>query len=152
MTDVHAPEVRRKNMQAIKGRDTKPEIFIRKSLHKLGFRYRVSPSDLTGKPDIYIARYRAVIFVHGCFWHGHGCYLFQWPSTRREFWLGKIHSNVERDERTLNLLREQGYRILVVWECALKGKFKRDPAELIDDIKKWLLSGDDYAELANEQK
>ena len=152
MTDVHAPEIRRKNMQAIKGRDTKPEVFIRKSLHKLGFRYRVSPSKLPGQPDIYLARYKAVIFVNGCFWHGHGCYLFRWPRTRQDFWLKKINGNVARDDKNLNLLREQGYRILVVWECALKGRLKCRPAMLIEDIKTWLLTGGHFAEFAHEHE
>lgn len=142
MTDVHSPEVRSKNMRAIRGRDTRPEIFLRKSLHNAGFRYRISPADLPGKPDIYLPRYRTVIFVHGCFWHCHGCYLFKLPLNRRDFWLNKLSGNVERDQCNLKLLLDNGYRVLVVWECALKGKHKLQPDQLLTDIKGWISVGD----------
>lgn len=142
MTDVHSPEVRSKNMRAIRGRDTRPELFLRKSLHKAGFRYRISPTDLPGKPDIYLPRYRTVVFVHGCFWHCHGCYLFKLPLNRRDFWLEKLSGNVQRDQRNLKLLLDSGYRLLVIWECAVKGKNKLNPDQLIAKIIEWLITGD----------
>lgn len=145
MADVHSPEVRSKNMRAIRGRDTRPEIFLRKSLHKAGFRYRISTADLPGKPDVYLPRYRTVIFVHGCFWHCHGCYLFKLPLNRRDFWLNKLSGNVVRDQRNLKLLLDNGYRVLVVWECSLKGRNKLSSDQLITNIQQWLNVGGSIA-------
>ena len=92
MPDIVSPEVRSRMMSGIRGRDTKPELVLRRGLHALGFRYRISPKDVPGKPDMVFPRYHAVILAHGCFWHGHDCHLFRWPSSRREFWRAKISS------------------------------------------------------------
>lgn len=115
-------------MAGIGPANTKPEMMIRRGLHALGWRYRLHVKHLPGKPDLVFPRRRAVIFVHGCFWHGHDCALFRWPSTREEFWRNKITGNVARDARCRQQLLEMGWRILDVWECALRGR-GRMPAE-----------------------
>lgn len=125
-------------MAAIRGADTKPELIIRRGLHARGFRYRLHNRKLPGRPDLVLPRYRAVIFVNGCFWHGHHCPLFKWPKTREEFWRDKIGGNVERDRRNLESLRASGWRIGVVWECALKGKQRRETKEVLDNLSAWL--------------
>jgi len=126
-------------MSGIRGKNTKPELLIRKALHARGFRYRLH-CDLPGKPDICLPKHRAVIFVHGCFWHGHGCHLFKWPSTRPEFWRAKIGRNREVDEQALSKLNELGWRTCVVWECATKGRERCPPGELTESLIEWLRS------------
>ncbi len=118
-------------MAAIKGSHTKPELLIRKLLHGAGFRYRLHLKDLPGKPDLVFPRYRAVIFVNGCFWHGHDCHLFRWPGTRPEFWRAKIGGNIARDQRTRGQLVEAGWRVADVWECTLKGRERRPIEEVL---------------------
>ncbi|WP_091951835.1 very short patch repair endonuclease [Methylorubrum salsuginis] len=130
MTDVLTPAQRRLVMSRIKGRDTKPEIVLRKLLHADGFRYRLHAKGLPGRPDLVFHRYKAVIFVHGCFWHGHDCPLFRLPSTRREFWETKIQENRKRDQRQIIQLTSSGWRCLVVWECSMRGK-ARHPVEIL---------------------
>lgn len=122
MTDVLTPEQRRLNMSRIRGRDTKPEMLIRHGLHALGLRYRLHDRRLPGCPDLVFARHRAVVFVHGCFWHAHGCALSKLPATRREFWREKLRNNSARDRRAVEALRAAGWRVLVVWECAIRGQ------------------------------
>ena len=109
-------------MSGIRGRDTKPELLLRKGLHAMGFRYKLHDKSLPGKPDLVFPRYRAVILANGCFWHGHDCHLFKWPKSREEFWRDKISANRERDRRVARSLMDQGWRVLRVWECALKGR------------------------------
>ena len=128
-------------MAGIRGKDTKPELFIRKALHARGFRYRLHDSKLPGKPDMSFPKYRAVILVNGCFWHGHDCHLFKWPSTRQEFWHRKITRNREKDKETRQTLKKQGWRVGVIYECALKGKTRLDPDRVIAATEKWLRSG-----------
>lgn len=140
MPDVVSKEVRSRMMSGIRGRDTKPEIRVRKALFARGYRYRLHNRRLPGRPDIVLARYRAAILVNGCFWHGHDCHLFKWPSTRPEFWREKIGGNVERDRKNRRALRAMGWRICVIWECALKGRTSRDPADVIDECESWLRS------------
>ncbi len=120
MVDVHTPEARSRNMRAIRNKDTKPELLIRKALHARGYRYRLGGSGLPGHPDIVLPRYKTVIFINGCFWHGHDCKYFKLPATRTEFWAGKIKSNQERDQRSASRLLELGWTVLTVWECSLK--------------------------------
>ena len=127
-------------MRKIKSKDTKPEMLLRRSLYRDGLRYRKHRKDLPGKPDISIEKYRVVIDVRGCFWHGHDCHLFKWPSTREEFWRTKILSNRENDQRVLKALKKKGWRVLVVWECAIKGKKRLDSKEVIKKISTWLKS------------
>lgn len=121
MADVLTPEQRRLNMSRIRGKNTKPELVLRRGLHAKGFRFRLHRRDLPGRPDLVFPGYRSVILVHGCFWHGHGCPLTKMPATRRDFWVAKIASNRDRDQRALAALHGAGWRTLVVWECALRG-------------------------------
>lgn len=126
MTDVHTPERRSRNMQAIRGKNTSPELFLRRLLFSHGFRYRLHVRGLPGTPDIVLPKYRTVIFMHGCFWHGHDCHLFTLPQTRRDFWMTKINANQQRDQRDIFALRSAGWRVICVWECALRGRLKWD--------------------------
>src|SRR5688572_21376559 len=108
-------------MSRIRGSDTKLELLVRRALHARGFRYRLGGAGLPGRPDLVLPRHGVVVFVHGCFWHGHSCPLFRLPKTRPEFWQSKIGSNQRRDERVLEQLAQMGWRSLVVWECSLRG-------------------------------
>lgn len=140
MTDVHDKATRSRNMAAIKGKDTKPEVWLRKNLFREGFRFRLHRKDLPGKPDIVFPRYNAVIFLHGCFWHGHDCHLFRLPASRTEFWRDKIESNRQRDSKNVKLLSEAGWRVLEIWECSIKGKERKDPGTLLQFVMEWLRS------------
>lgn len=140
MADVVSAEVRSRMMSGIRGKNTKPEMIIRRGLHAKGFRYLLHDKRLPGKPDLVFPKHRAVIFVHGCFWHGHDCHLFKWPKTRRAFWRGKIQRNRKIDEDTLSKLVESGWRYCVVWECALKGRERLQFSELIRRCEAWLHS------------
>ncbi|NHF65993.1 very short patch repair endonuclease [Xanthomonas hortorum] len=140
MADVLTPDQRRLNMSRIRGRDTKPEMIIRRGLHALGFRYRLQDRSLPGRPDLIFPRYRAVIFVHGCFWHGHDCSLFKLPTTRRDFWKDKIASNRVRDKRVENSLLEKGWQVAIVWECSLKGPGRKGAKEVLQQCRSFLLS------------
>lgn len=126
-------------MSGIRGKNTKPELLIRKALHARGFRYRLHCKDLPGNPDLCLPKYRAVIFVHGCFWHGHGCHLFKWPKTRPEFWRQKIERNRAVDEAALLALLEAGWRVATVWECALKGRLRLPADRVLAELERWLL-------------
>lgn len=118
MTDVVDRATRSRMMAGIRGRDTKPELVVRKYLHKLGFRYRITPRDLPGHPDIVLPKYRTAVFVHGCFWHRHdNCRFAAVPSTNREFWQAKFKANVARDKRVSDQLESAGWRVIIVWEC-----------------------------------
>jgi DNA mismatch endonuclease, patch repair protein len=137
MSDVHSPEARRRNMAAIRAKNTAPELLLRKSLHAAGFRYRLHDRRLPGRPDIVLPRHRAVILVNGCFFHGHDCRYFKWPTTRAEFWRSKIAGNRDRDKRNVARLLLNGWRVLVVWECALRGDEARRRAAL-SKTRDWL--------------
>ena len=147
--DVHSKAVRSKNMRAIKSKNTRPELFVRRLLHSLGFRFRLHTRNLPGTPDIVLKKYNAVIFVHGCFWHGHGCYLFSMPKTRTEFWSMKINDNKRRDKLACKKLISNGWRVLYIWECALKGRKKLDIKRLTATIKKWLMEENQPAEITD---
>lgn len=140
MVDVVDAATRSRMMSGIRGRNTKPEILIRRLLHRRGFRFRLDVRELPGRPDIVLPRYRAAIFVHGCFWHGHDCPLFKWPQTRPEFWREKIARNRANDAKALAALAAQGWRIAIVWECAIRGA-DRDVGALIEQLDTWLRSG-----------
>ena len=137
-------------MSGIRGKDTRPELIVRRGLHAMGFRYRLHDRKLPGRPDLVFPGLKAVILVHGCFWHGHGCHLFKWPASRIEFWREKISGNRERDAGNLARLRDAGWRVLVIWECALKGRLKRSGDEVSGEAARWLRSGDDYLELKGD--
>nr|WP_170335650.1 very short patch repair endonuclease [Ruegeria arenilitoris] len=142
MADVHDRQTRSRNMAAIRGEDTKPELIIRRGLHARGFRYRLHGRKLPGRPDLVLPKYQAVIFVNGCFWHGHQCPLFKWPKTREEFWRNKIGGNVARDQKNFAALQAADWRVATVWECALKGKGRQNVADVIDTLSQWLSCGD----------
>lgn len=150
MADVVDPATRSRMMSGIRGKNTKPELLIRKALHARGFRYRLH-CDLPGKPDICLPKHRAVIFVHGCFWHGHGCHLFKWPSTRPEFWRAKIGRNREVDKVAFEALQRQGWRIGAVWECALKGKQRLPIGQISSELESWLRSSMPTVEIPNDR-
>lgn len=134
-------------MSGIRGKNTRPEMLVRKLLHGRGFRYRLHDRKLPGKPDIILPRYRAVILIHGCFWHGHECHLFKWPSSNEAFWREKLTRNKVVDELAGTALHEQGWRMLKIWECALKGKHRRPVEQIADDIVTWLESSTCDAEI-----
>lgn len=135
-------------MSGIRGKHTRPEILIRRLLHRSGFRFRLHVKELPGKPDIVLPKYRAVVQVNGCFWHGHDCNLFKWPGTRREWWREKIERNRDKDEENRRALLEQGWRVAVVWECAIKGRTRLDPSSISDRLVGWLLSdGEDQVNI-----
>ena len=136
MPDIFAPEKRHEIMQNVKTKNTAPEIKLRSLLHKNGFRFRVNRKDLPGKPDIVLPKYRAVIFVHGRFWHGNDCPRGQRPQTNADFWNQKIDRNVIRDKSDVSLLESLGWRVLIVWECEIK---KKNEAVLLSRVKEFLL-------------
>lgn len=120
MADVHSKEIRSYNMSQIKGKNTKPEIKVRKFLFSKGFRYRINVPKLAGKPDIVLSKYKTVIFINGCFWHGHdNCSKYVVPKTNTDWWLEKIKKNKERDNHKIKLLKEEGWNVLTIWECQL---------------------------------
>jgi DNA mismatch endonuclease, patch repair protein len=121
MADVHDKKTRSYNMSRIKGKNTKPEMLVRRFLHAHGFRYRLHVKDFPGKPDVVLPKYKTVIFVHGCFWHGHShCKYFVVPKTKTEWWLNKINSNRSNDENAVKLLKKDNWKIITIWECDLK--------------------------------
>jgi len=121
MADVHSKEIRSKNMAAIKAKNTKPEMLVRKFLHANGYRYKLHDKSLPGKPDIVLPKYKTVIFVHGCYWHGHkNCKYFVVPKTRTEWWLNKINGNIANDAKAAKALKKEGWKIITIWECGLK--------------------------------
>ncbi len=147
MADIVAPEVRSRMMAGIRGKDTKPEIILRKGLHAAGFRYRLHDRSLPGKPDMVFPRHRAVLFAHGCFWHGHDCHLFKWPASRPEFWTAKITRNREVDARSEQALAAAGWRLGIVWECALKGRTRLPLGEVLEACVRWLRSQETRLEI-----
>lgn len=140
MTDVVSPEKRSQMMSGIRAKNTRPEMIVRRALHARGFRYRLHVKDLPGKPDLVFPRYGAVLFIHGCFWHGHACPLFKVPSTRTEFWVKKIDRNRENDAKARALLEERGWQVLEVWECELRASKKQDYEPIIQKLSAWLQS------------
>lgn len=124
-------------MAGIRGKDTKPEMIVRRALHARGFRYTLHSKKLPGSPDLCFPKYRAVIFVHGCFWHGHECALFKWPKTRKEFWANKIRENKARDTRNLAKLKTERWRTMCVWECELRAPAAVVSARL-ERLAQWL--------------
>jgi DNA mismatch endonuclease (patch repair protein) len=148
MADVHDPATRSRNMAAIRSRDTKPERLLRSALHKRGVRYRLHSKKVPGRPDILMPGRRIAIFVHGCFFHGHQCETFRWPKTRKDFWESKITGNVERDRRNENQLHAEGWRVAIVWSCALAGRGKIGIDPVADRLVDWMKSEDRRLEIA----
>lgn len=129
-------------MSGIRGKNTKPEMILRQGLHARGLRYRLHAKDLPGKPDLVFPVRRAALFAHGCFWHGHDCHLFRMPSTRPEFWQAKIARNQIVDARSTAALEAAGWRVGVVWECALKGRMRLPLEAVLDGCEAWLRGGE----------
>jgi DNA mismatch endonuclease (patch repair protein) len=142
MVDVLTPIQRQLNMSRIRGRDTKPEMLVRSGLHARGLRFRLQVRDLPGRPDFVFPRYRAVILVHGCFWHGHDCPMFRMPATRTEFWAAKIAVNQKRDASAQTALLELGWRVAIVWECSLKGPARWPIESVIDTCSEFIRTND----------
>jgi len=140
LSDVVDSRTRSRMMSGIRGVNTRPELQVRRLLHRSGFRFRLHRKDLPGKPDIVLPRYRAVILVNGCFWHGHDCHLFKWPQTREDWWRTKIRHTMFNDSNNLLELRNAGWRVAVVWECALKGKERISDEEIAISLAFWLRS------------
>ena len=137
MADVHNKKTRSYNMSKIRSKNTKPEMLVRKHLFSKGFRYRLHYNDLPGKPDLVLSKYNAVIFIHGCFWHGHeGCRYFVIPKTRTEWWLNKINRNKELDIQNNSKLRGLGWNVITIFECELKkSNFAKTMEKLINELK-----------------
>lgn len=138
MADVFTPEKRRRIMSRVKGTDTRPEMIVRSLVHRMGYRFRLHRRDLPGCPDLVLKKHGKVIFVHGCFWHGHkGCRRSSRPSSNTEFWNRKLSGNMERDSRNQDALKKDGWKVLVVWECETK-----DQEELKKTLRDFLWSSD----------
>lgn len=150
MTDVVDVATRSRMMSCIRNADTAPEKHIRSLLHQAGFRFSLHRKDLPGKPDIVLPKYGAVIFVHGCFWHRHRCELFKWPKSNQDFWQKKINGNAIRDEGNVAALTEKGWRVLTIWECALKGKQVIRDDNLSKRTTQWLTSKAKYGSIPSE--
>lgn len=133
--DPLTPSERSKRMSRIRNADTKPEMIVRRIVHAMGYRYRLHAPDLPGRPDLVFRPRQKVIFVHGCFWHQHGCRQYRQPRTKRSFWEPKLEGNKDRDKRNQNKLSEMGWKFLVIWECELqdKGKLRKRINEFLDE-------------------
>lgn len=138
MADIVDRRTRSRMMAGIRSRNTKPELVIRKGLFASGYRYRLHEKRLPGKPDLVLPKYRAVVFVNGCFWHGHGCHLFKWPTTRKKFWNDKINGNRKHDRAVRASLVRAGWRICTIWECAVKGQSDREIDRVVMRCARWL--------------
>lgn len=140
-------------MSGIRGKDTKPEIIVRRFLHRLGYRFRLHRKDLAGRPDIVLPKWRAVIFINGCYWHGHDdCHLFRLPKTRTNFWARKIEGNRARDQRNHAALRDAGWKVIVIWECAVSKKLHLSDEQLEEAITDALASSKSLIDIrANRQ-
>jgi len=133
LVDSLTPEQRSAQMSRIRGSNTKLEVLVRKGLHARGLRYRLGGAKLPGRPDIVLPKYRTVVFVHGCFWHGHDCPLYRLPKTRPEFWQAKIESNQNRDRRVSDQLKSLGWHVVEFWECSVRG-LPLDEQSLVLDL------------------
>jgi DNA mismatch endonuclease (patch repair protein) len=134
-------------MAAVKSGNTVPEISLRKALHARGLRYRLHVRELAGKPDLAFPKFRAVVFVHGCFWHAHDCGACRIPQTNNEYWTRKIARNSIRDAQTRETLRASGWRVAIVWECALRGPRKQSLEQVSETVMKWLRGGSRFLEV-----
>ncbi len=148
--DIKDTAARSKNMAAIKNKDTQPEVYFRKLLFAKGYRYRKNTSNVFGHPDIYLAKYKTAIFIHGCFWHRHrDCKYASQPKSRIEFWTEKFRRNVERDELVVNTLKNQNVKVLIIWECTLK-KMKKEclfETEILEEVQSFINDDAMYLEL-----
>jgi DNA mismatch endonuclease (patch repair protein) len=148
MTDIVDRATRSRMMAGIRGRDTKPELEVRRALHKLGFRFRLHSTKLPGRPDLVFPKHQAVVFVHGCFWHGHDCRYFKAPSTRAAFWSTKIAGNRSRDERRARELHDSGWRVMVIWECAIRDRTSDERLAVMARLARWIKGKKERDEIA----
>ena len=148
MADIVSSEKRSAMMSGIRGKNTKPEIIVRRLLHRLGYRFRLHRKDLLGRPDIVLPKWRTVIFVNGCYWHGHeDCHLFRAPKTRTEFWTNKIEGNQARDRRNYAALEAAGWKVLVIWECSVSKKLRLNDEQLEEEIATALITSHFFVEI-----
>jgi len=152
MADIVSEKKRSEMMSGIRGKDTKPELIIRKGLHRSGYRFKLHDSQLPGKPDLVFPKYNAIIFIHGCFWHKHDCHLFKWPSSRDQFWKDKLLGNEEKDKENNQELLALGWRILIIWECALKGKTCLYTNTVLESAAEFLESDDEFLEIRGAEE
>ena len=135
-------------MSGIRGKDTKPELIVRRMLHRLGYRFRLHCKDLPGRPDIVLPKWRTVVFVNGCYWHGHdSCHLFRLPKSRTEFWSNKIQGNKVRDQRNYSVLNDNGWKVFIIWECAVSKKLCLSDEELEQRISSAIVSQENITDL-----
>jgi len=146
MPDKFSKETRSRMMSGIKSKNTKPEIMIRKELFGHGFRYRLHNGKLPGKPDMVFRKYLAVVFIHGCFWHGHDCRYFVWPKSNKDFWREKINGNKKNDKKVISELQDMGYRICIVWECITRDQVLFPKA--IKKLVSWLVGSKAFMEIS----
>lgn len=150
MTDIVDKQTRSRMMSGIRGKDTRPEMLLRRALHARGFRYRIHVNTVFGRPDLVLPKHRVAIFVHGCFWHQHeGCRYASKPKTRPEFWAGKFAANVRRDQAVVATLSMEGWRIAIVWECAL-----RKPAyvqKAVEKLTEWITASEQIFEIGENE-
>jgi DNA mismatch endonuclease, patch repair protein len=151
MADIVDVATRSRMMRGIRSKNTKPEILVRSLLHQAGFRFRLHVRSLPGRPDIVLSRYRAVVQVNGCFWHGHNCPMFRMPSSRTDFWTKKIDRNRSNDFRAIANLNQRGWRVATVWECALKGRRRLSNAIVIGRLARWIYGRSDSLNLAGKK-
>lgn len=147
MTDTVDTKTRSKIMSSVKSKDTQIELIVRKALFAKGFRYKINDKTLPGKPDIALPKYKAVIFINGCFWHGHNCKRGKLPETNTDFWSQKINSNIVRDKQNIKQLKNLGWRVAVVWECSLRGKTSMGLQTVAGKLESWLKNTSNYIEI-----
>lgn len=138
-------------MKGIRSSNTKPEVWIRKALHARGFRFRLHAGRLPGRPDLVLAKYNAAVFVHGCFWHQHGCKHTKWPRSNSSYWTPKLLRNMRRDDEALAALAEGGFRTAVIWECALLRDDKNSVGRTIDRLERWLTGERRHLEIGDHR-
>lgn len=150
MIDVVTPEKRSQMMSGIKGRNSRPEMLVRRALFAMGYRFRLHRRDLPGTPDIAMPGRKIAIFVHGCFWHVHqGCKYSKTPSTRAEFWSAKLRGNVDRDQRAIDALAEMGWRVLIVWECSTRDS--KTATRLPPLLQQWINNDTNFGEISSKK-
>lgn len=142
MGDVLTPGQRHFNMSRIKGKNTKPEMLVRRGLYARGLRYRLHDRLLPGRPDLVFRKYKTAVFVHGCFWHAHGCAMSKLPTTRRDFWEAKLSANAVRDQKAVQALLVSGWRVLIIWECAIRGPRRWTEEAMLDRASNFIQFSD----------
>jgi DNA mismatch endonuclease, patch repair protein len=141
-------QTRSRIMASVGQKNTGIELMVRTAVHRIGFRYRLHDRSLPGSPDLVFPRYRAAIFVHGCYWHSHGCHRSTVPKARRKFWVSKFAANRSRDKRNNRYLLDAGWRVLIIWECSLRGRSAKKPAAVGAAVGRWLKSSKRIGEIS----